>query len=174
VLRAVPTSRLILYSHEPDATRDVQVAALASHGIDVAARVERVFKQPRMRYLDTYNRIDIGLDPLPYNGHFTSCDAFWMGVPVVSLRGQTSVGRGGASLLNNLELTELLAADADDYVAIAASLASDLDRLAGLRAGLRERMRRSPLCDAATFTRSVEAAYRSMWRQWCAGFKSQR
>jgi predicted O-linked N-acetylglucosamine transferase (SPINDLY family) len=90
-----------------------------------------------------------------------------MGVPVVSLAGQTAVGRGGLSILSNVGLQELVAQDADAYVRIAAELAGDLPRLTALRAALRQRMESSPLMDAPRFARNVEAAYREMWRRWC-------
>jgi predicted O-linked N-acetylglucosamine transferase (SPINDLY family) len=90
-----------------------------------------------------------------------------MGVPVVTLVGRTVVGRAGLSQLTNLGLSELVGRTEGDFVRIAVDLAGDLPRLAQLRAGLRDRMRRSPLMDAARFARGVEAAYREMWRRWC-------
>jgi predicted O-linked N-acetylglucosamine transferase (SPINDLY family) len=109
------------------------------------------------------------MDMLPYNGHTTSLDSYWMGVPVVTLVGRTLVGRAGLSQLTNLGLTELIAHNEEDFVRIAAELATDVPRLAKLRAELRQRMERSPLMDGKRFARGVEVAYRSMWRQWCAG-----
>ena len=123
---------------------------------------------PRRRYFGIYERIDVALDPFPYGGGTTTCDALWMGVPVVSLAGQTAVGRGGLSILSNVGLPELVAADAEQYVRIAVELAHDLSRLSELRATLRDRMQASPLMDAPRFARNVEAAYREMWRRWCA------
>src|SRR5581483_9403119 len=119
------------------------------------------------RYLELYHQIDIGLDTLPYNGHTTSLDAMWMGVPVVTIVGQTAVGRAGLSQLTNLALTELIAYSEDDFVRIAIGLARDLTRLRDLRANLRSRMERSPLMDAPRFARNIEAAYRTMWHRWC-------
>ena len=117
-----------------------------------------------MRY---YHGIDIGLDTVPYNGHTTSLDSFWMGVPVVTLVGPTVVGRAGLCQLMNLGLPELIASSPEQYVRIAAELAHDLPRLSKLRATLRERMQASPLMDAPRFARNIEAAYREMWRRWC-------
>ena len=91
-----------------------------------------------------------------------------MGAPVVSLAGQTAVGRGGLSILSNVGLPDLVARDPEQYVEIATSLAKDLPRLGQLRATLRDRMQKSPLMDAPRFARNVEAAYREMWRRWCA------
>jgi len=139
----------------------------AGQGVE-RERVSFVAPQPRRQYLALYQRIDIALDPFPYNGHTTSLDALWMGVPVVSLVGATAVGRAGLSILTNAGLPELAAADQDSYVQTAVELAGDLPRLAELRATLRTRLQASPLTDAAQFTRSVAAAYRDAWRGWCA------
>ncbi|HSU66921.1 MAG TPA: tetratricopeptide repeat protein [Tepidisphaeraceae bacterium] len=132
-------------------------------------RIEFVAHQPRDNYLNTYGRIDIGLDTFPYNGHMTSLDSLWMGAPVVTRVGRTAVGRAGLSQLSNLGLTDLAARDDDAFVRIASGLANDLPRLEALRSRLRQLMRRSPLADPTRFARGVEAAYRQMWRRWCAG-----
>jgi predicted O-linked N-acetylglucosamine transferase (SPINDLY family) len=93
----------------------------------------------------------------------------WMGVPVVTLAGRTHVSRVGVSLLNSVGLPELVAQSGEEYISIAAELAKDLPRLAGLRETMRQRMRESPLMDASRFARDIEAAYRQIWRSWCAG-----
>jgi predicted O-linked N-acetylglucosamine transferase (SPINDLY family) len=129
--------------------------------------VEFIPRQGRRKYLEVYDRIDVGLDSFPYNGHTTSLDSFWMGVPVVTCVGQTSVGRAGWSQLSNLGLTELAGRTPEQFVQIAVDLAGDLPRLSELRGGLRQRMEQSPLMDAAKFARNVEAAYRQIWRTWC-------
>ncbi len=129
-------------------------------------------RQERKEYLERYHRLDIALDPFPYGGHTTSLDALWMGVPVVSLAGQTSVSRAGLSILSNLGLPELVAFSEDDYVRIAVELAENLPRLVELRTTLRSRMEASVLMDAPHFARQIEAAYRAVWRQWCAAEKS--
>jgi protein O-GlcNAc transferase len=113
-----------------------------------------------------YHRIDIGLDSFPYNGHTTSLDSFWMGVPVVTRVGQSAVSRAGWCQLSNLRLSELAGQTSDQFVRIAVELATDLPRLNELRATLRQRMERSPLMDAERFARNIEAAYRQMWRKW--------
>jgi protein O-GlcNAc transferase len=166
VLKAVSGSRLILLAPEGSARQWV-LRVLGEEGVN-AERIAFVPRQGRLQYLETYCRIDIGLDTLPYNGHTTSLDAFWMGVPVVTLVGQTVVGRAGLSQLTNLGLPELIAKKREKYVEIVADLAADLPRLSQLRAGLRQRMRQSPLMDGPRFARNVEAAYRQMWRRWCA------
>jgi predicted O-linked N-acetylglucosamine transferase (SPINDLY family) len=131
-------------------------------------RVEFVEYQPREAYLRTYHRIDIGLDTFPYNGHTTSLDAYWMGIPVVTLCGQMAVSRAGFSQYSNLGLTELVAHDPKEFARIAVDLANDLPRLRELRSTLRDRMATSPLMDGKQFARDVEAAFRTMWRKWCA------
>ena len=111
---------------------------------------------------------DIGLDPFPCNGGTTTCDALWMGVPVVTLAGRTAVGRGGVSILSNLGLPELIAQTPQQYIQIASDLPMDAARLGELRRTLRQRMRASPLMNAPRFARNVELAYRQMWRDWCS------
>jgi len=165
VLRAVDGSRLTLLAGE-GSHRQHTLDLLAVEGV-APDRVTFVAKQPRPRYLRYYHGIDIGLDTVPYNGHTTSLDAFWMGVPVVTLVGTTVVGRAGLSQLMNLGLPELIAAGPEQYVRIAAELARNLPRLSELRATLRGRMQASPLMDAPRFARNIEAAYRQMWRRWC-------
>ncbi len=160
VLAAVPQSRLVLLAPQGSA-RDWVLKTL---NVD-PARIEFVAQQPRDDYLNTYHRIDLGLDTLPYNGHTTGLDSFWMGVPVVTLIGETSVGRAGWSQLSNLNLSELAARDEAQFVQIAVDWTRDLTRLADLRAQLRQKMQACPLTDAKRFARNIEAAYRRMWRQ---------
>jgi predicted O-linked N-acetylglucosamine transferase (SPINDLY family) len=166
VLDGVTGSRLLLLTPEGSSRHGV-LDRFDKAGI-APDRIEFVPKQPRQAYLRTYHRIDIALDTFPCNGHTTSLDSFWMGVPVITLAGQTAVGRAGASQLSNLGLPELIARTPEQYVQIAAGLANDLPRLAKLRSTLRDRMRNSPLMDAPRFARDIEAAYRTMWRTWCA------
>src|SRR5262249_48353404 len=120
-------------------------------------------KTPLEKYFELYHDIDVALDTHPYGGGTTTCDALWMGVPVVSLAGETAVGRAGGSILSNAGLAEWVASGAESYVQIAAELARDLSRLANLRASLRTRMQKSPLMDAKRFAADVEEAYRQMW-----------
>jgi predicted O-linked N-acetylglucosamine transferase (SPINDLY family) len=118
--------------------------------------------------LELYNQIDIGLDTFPYNGHTTSLDSFWRGVPVITLVGQTVVGRAGLCQLHNLGLPDLIAHTPDQFVDISARLANDLPQLAHLRTTLRDKIKKSPLMDAPRFARNIEAAYRTIWQNWCA------
>ena len=165
VLVAVPDSRLLLLS--PAGSAQERVSTMLSKQGVTADRVAFVSLQPRPEYLQTYEQIDICLDPFPYNGITTTLDALWMGVPVLTLPGPLPPARVGASFLTTLGLPELIASSETDYIVRAAALARDLPRLAGLRAELRERMQRSPLMDAPRFARNVEGAYRAMWHRWC-------
>jgi protein O-GlcNAc transferase len=136
-------------------------------GID-AARLRFIDRVPdRAAHLALYDEIDIGLDPFPYNGTTTTCEALWMGVPVLTKRGDSFVSRVGESLLQSMGLQAWIAQDTDDYVARASKLAADLDGLALLRSTLRDRFAHSPLGDAERFARNFEAALRGMWTRWC-------
>jgi predicted O-linked N-acetylglucosamine transferase (SPINDLY family) len=165
VLRAVERSQMLILVPER-ADRLQVLRSFEAQGV-AGERIRFAALQPRPQYLQRYHEIDIALDTFPYNGHTTSLDCFWMGVPVVTLAGPTVVGRGGLSQLTNLGLTELIARTPEQFVRIAADLAGDLPGLAQLRAALRARLRQSPLMDAPRFARNVEAAYRAMWRRWC-------
>ena len=170
VLRAVPGSRLLLKANGLDDgdTRRYLAESFDAHGM----AGDRVTFLPRTgRYLDhlaTYGRCDLALDTFPYNGTTTTCEALWMGVPVVTLAGDRHAARVGLSILTQLGLTELAADTADGYVRAAAGLVADRPRLDALRTSLRERMRASRLMDAPAHAAVVEAAYRQMWRDWCA------
>lgn len=162
----MPESRLLIHAH-PGRHRDEVRDFFTRQGVG-AARVEFVDLLPEFEYFQTYQRIDVALDPFPYGGGTTTCDALWMRVPVVSLAGQTAVGRGGLSILSNVGLPHLVARDTEAYVQIAAALARDHAALSELRRTLRDRMRASPLMDAPRFARNMEACYRRMWHAWCA------
>lgn len=168
-LAAVPDARLLLKAQglidagQCQRYRDLfREHGIAGDRVDLRARTERVSD-----HLALYGEVDIALDPFPYNGTTTTCEALWMGVPVVSMIGDRHVARVGATLLTQLGLTELLAANAEEYYEFARSLAGDRDKRAVLRADLRNRMRCSPLCDARGFASDFEAALRQMWRRYC-------
>jgi predicted O-linked N-acetylglucosamine transferase (SPINDLY family) len=112
--------------------------------------------------LQYYERIDIGLDTLPYGGHTTSFDSFWMGVPVMSLVGKTVVGRAGFSLLSNVGLAELAVTTPEHFIALATRLASDINHLAELRQTMRKRLLASPLMNGQQFARNVESIFRTL------------
>lgn len=139
----------------------------AQGGID-GSRIEVLDKRPRREYLSLIARADIALDPFPMNGHTTTCDAAWMGVPVIMLLGETYASRYGGSVLTHLDLEQnCIARSAGEYIEKATQLANNLDNLERLRDQLRDRVRASPLMDAREFARHVERAYRQMWRSWC-------
>jgi predicted O-linked N-acetylglucosamine transferase (SPINDLY family) len=166
LLHAVPGAKLLLHARQ-GGQRDRVQQLLAAKGIG-PERLEFVDRVSAPEYYRTYQRIDVVLDPFPYGGGTTTCDALWMGVPVVTLAGRIAVGRGGVSILSNVGLPELIAQDVGQYVTIAAELGRDTARRAALREGLRARMQQSPLMDIARFARNIEAAYRGMWQRWCA------
>jgi protein O-GlcNAc transferase len=166
LLRAVPRSRLMLHS-KSEGHRQKILRTFAAEGID-SSRVGFVQPLPLDQYFEKYHSFDLVLDTFPYTGGTTSCDALWMGVPVVTLAGETGVSRGGLSILSTIGLPELAANSVGQYVRIAADLAADVPRLANLRSTMRQRMRNSSLMDAAGFVRGIETAYRWMWRQWYA------
>ena len=171
VLRAVENSRLLLRCPQGAAQARVR-EFFASRGI-AAERVDLFAWTPtRAEFLKLFARMDIALDPFPYNGGTTTCEALWMGVPVLTLPGEGIVSRIGLSILSACGLPEFVAHTEEEYVRLAASLASDLPRLAELRATLRGRMKASAFMDGPRFAKNVEHAYRGMWRAWCAKQKT--
>ncbi|MFV3126467.1 tetratricopeptide repeat protein [Niveispirillum sp. KHB5.9] len=168
LLDRVPKSRLMLKSRSfADPATLARYRGLFRERQIADARVDMLPQTPDQGdHLRAYDRLDIALDPFPYNGTTTSCEALWMGVPVVTQLGSHHVARVTGSILHRLGLDELVGADGDAYLDIAAGLAGDLDRLEELRRGLRARMQASPLCDSYRFAGQVEAAFRQMWRDW--------
>jgi len=165
LLQGAPKSRLVLHAY-PFSHREKVWDLLKQNDID-PGRLRFIEKVPFRRYLELYGEIDIGLDPFPCGGGTTTCDALWMGVPVITLAGRTAVGRGGVSILNNVGMPELIAQTREEYVRIGVALAGDVGRLESLRRSLRERMGGSALMDGQGFARDVEGVYREMWRGWC-------
>lgn len=171
VLAAVPDSRLLLKGGglESPALQQTWRTRLAAHGIppervDLAGRTAGADE-----HLAVYHRVDIALDTFPYHGTTTTCEALWMGRPVVTLRGDRHSSRVGASLLTAVGHPEWIAADADGYVAIATGLAADRPRLAGTSAALRPQLAASVLCDHAGQAARFGAALRACWTEWCGG-----
>jgi len=176
LLSAVPDARLLLKGKAltDRATRALYQSRLIERGVP-AERLQLIPALPNpISHLAAYELVDVALDPFPYNGTTTTCEALWMGVPVVTLRGDRHAGRVGASLLTQIGVTDLIAGSVDEYTAIAAALARDPARLAALRQSLRARMKASPLCDSRAFARKMEAAYRTMWRRWCEANPANR
>jgi predicted O-linked N-acetylglucosamine transferase (SPINDLY family) len=165
ILASIQDARLILQVSSVR-QQEAIVALCRARGV-APERVAFLPRIPLVPYLAYYHRIDVGLDPFPYAGGTTTLDALWMGVPVVTLAGRTAVGRGGASILRNLGMPELIAATPDEYAAIARGFAEDRPRLAVLRRELRGRMEASPLMDARQYTAAVADAFKAMWQRWC-------
>jgi predicted O-linked N-acetylglucosamine transferase (SPINDLY family) len=158
ILRAVPSARLVLLGGQRDGENVFLRAKISAAGID-PARVRMLARLPRRQYLAALAACDIALDPFPYNGDTTTCDALWMGLPVVTLARERFAARRGVALLRAVGLHELIAATPQDYVAIAQALSANLRRLAALRDGLRQRLRESPLTDGKRYTSELEAVY---------------
>jgi protein O-GlcNAc transferase len=169
VLAAVPDSRLALkWKHLTDPLLTARITEhFVSRGI-AAGRILLEGAEPHDGLLAAYGRIDIALDPMPFTGALTTCEALWMGVPVVTLPGIRAVSRQTHAILARIGLTCWSAANADEYVAIAAGLAADPVTRQEMRTGLRARMLASPLCDPAGFASGLESVYRTLWRAWCA------
>jgi predicted O-linked N-acetylglucosamine transferase (SPINDLY family) len=170
LLARAPGARLVIKNDALGDERDRAWHAerLAAAGLPME-RVDLRGASPHLEMLAQYGDIDIALDAFPYNGGITTLEALWMGRPVVTLEGDTLIARQSAAILRSAGLGELVAGDAHEMAALAAALAADPGRIARLSAGLRDRLAASPVCDAPAFTRSLEAAYRSAWRAWCAG-----
>jgi hypothetical protein len=168
ILAALPDSRLhVLLPGGVENNRHAP-PMFQSSGID-PARVRFIEFQSHANYPRLFHEIDVTLDPFPYPGHTTSLDSLFMGVPVVTLAGQSPVSRAGVSVLAHAGLDDLVAGTRDAYVRIATDLARDLPRLAALRRELRPRMLGGPLADHESLTRSLESAYRTIWQRRCRG-----
>jgi predicted O-linked N-acetylglucosamine transferase (SPINDLY family) len=158
ILKRVPRSRLLLLSPIPNRHLIDRFGreGIEEHRLELAPRV------PRDKYLRLFHRIDLSLDPTPYNGETTTCDSLIMGVPAVTRAGEALASRRGACINRNVGLDPLIAKDAEEYVAIATALAQDLESLASLRQNLRQRFAASPMCDGERYTRALEAGYRQI------------
>jgi protein O-GlcNAc transferase len=169
ILHATPSSRLIIKSHsgltESSARRRI-LDIFASCGISENRLDLHSQTQSLKSHLDLYQRIDLALDTFPYHGTTTTCEALWMGVPVVTLAGNRHVSRVSVSILANAGLVLFIAQTPEQYVTIAAQAARDPAALAKLRSSLRQTLRDSPLLNGRQFARNVESAYRQAWRKW--------
>ena len=169
VLQSIPGARLLLKSDslDDDMTKARLLKMFAQQAI-APDRLDLLSAVPgTSEHLGLYSRVDIAVDPFPYNGTTTTCEALWMGVPVVTLRGDRHAGRVGASILEHVGLPELIADSKEKYVELVRSLAGDTERLTSLRNQLRPQMQRSSLMDVRMFTDALENAYRGMWITWC-------
>ncbi len=168
ILHRLPGSRLVLKAHQfsDGPTADRLLASFADYGIP-PERLELRGPSGHRAFIGQYNDIDIVLDPFPYSGGLTTCEALWMGVPTVTMPGEIFASRHSLSHLSNVGLVDWAAFDVAGYADLAIAKASDLAALAALRSGLRERVKTSPLCDALRFGRGLGAALRLAWRDWC-------
>lgn len=170
VLHAVPGSRLYLKGgpfNSPDLQHRVQ-AVLAQHGID-ASRVRMEGHSKHYELFECYNDVDIALDPWPYSGGLTTCEAMLMGVPVITLPGPTFAGRHSATHLFNAGMPELITHDWDEYIARAQGLANDLQSLATIRSHLRRILLESAVCNGEKFAGHLADALRAIWQRYCEG-----
>ena len=166
VLEAVPRSRLLLKSLSfADENLRIRFKRRFIEAGVPAERLEMLPPSDRKQFHAEYRHIDIALDPIPYNGGTTTCEALWMGVPVIALRGELFRGRMAAAILEIVGLPELVADTTEDYVRVASGLAGDFARIASLHTGLRDVVARSPLCDDRRAARELEGLYRDMWRE---------
>ncbi len=169
ILRALPGSRLFLKTQQlqDEVIRKNTADRFNSLGVDSSRLTMLPPVTSLSEHLSTYSNVDIALDTFPYNGTTTTCEALWMGVPVVGIAGERHAGRVGLSLLHRLGLTDLIAEDIEDYVSRSLHLARDPERVVRLRMALRERMRSSDLMNAGRACAELENAYRKMWTRWC-------
>jgi protein O-GlcNAc transferase len=167
VLQAIPRSRLLIVSVAPGSTQAALLERMDRAGI-ARERVAIHGVLPFQKYNELMGVVDVALAPFPYNGATSAMDCLWNGLPVVAKGGgDTFTTRLGCSVLATMGLSELIAVDDDDYIRIAAGLASDVPRLSELRRTLRQMLERSPMRDFPGFTRELESAYRAMWQSWC-------
>ncbi len=167
LLARLPGARLRVVGVPAGGGCDRMLEIFESEGV-FADRIDVLGRLPFDAYMEQYLQADIALDPFPHNGGTTTLESLWMGVPVVTRAGRAGSSRCSSSYLSNVGLPDLIAGSWEEYIDIASRLAGDLPRLAGLRAGLRTRMRESALLDAPGFTADLEALYRSAWQEWCA------
>ncbi|MFQ5642934.1 MAG: tetratricopeptide repeat protein [Thiogranum sp.] len=170
LLNSVPDSRLLLknFALSDPQVREHCYSVFEQFGVHRDRLELHDAVLSKGEHLKLYERIDVGLDTFPYNGTTTTCEALWMGVPVIVLEGDRHAGRVGASLMSTLDLRQLIAHDKDEYCSLAASLADNIRQRRKWRTSLRNIMEDSPLCDGPAFVRNLESAYRDMWSRWCA------
>ena len=173
ILRRAPDARLLLKAREYEdaAVRDAILRVLGERGV-AAERIEFAGNTSQGEHLAALARVDVVLDPTPHGGGISTFEALWMGVPVVTLLGDTVVGRASGSILIAAVLEEMVAVSADGYRETALRLAADQQGLAAWRGKLREAVATSPMGDAGQYVAAVESAYRRIWKNWC-GAESQ-
>ncbi|MGO8753542.1 MAG: tetratricopeptide repeat protein [Thermoguttaceae bacterium] len=170
ILRRVPRSRLVIrhQGFEASSVRRRYERLFAGQGIE-SDRLELLGRATHADLLSEYQRIDLALDPFPYSGGLTTCEALWMGVPVITCPGETFASRHALGHLSNVGLLGTVARDLSEYLEMAVDWANDLPRLTTWRTKLRARMAASPLCDGPRFAANLMQALRTIWRAWCSG-----
>ena len=169
ILQQVPEAELTIKcrSFGKEKTQDFILNLFRQHGIEETRLTVMDYIPSNQDHLDTYNSIDIALDPFPYNGTTTTCDALWMGVPVLTKKGDRHSSRVGMTLLKSVGLNDWITTSDQEYVQKAAAIAKDREKLTEIKRSLRQRMLNSPLCDSQGFARKFETALRTMWKTWC-------
>ena len=169
ILSSVPGSRLLIKYNgaNSDANSDRLLGGFRANGVD-SSKITLEGTSPHVKLLDRYNDVDIALDTFPYSGGVTTFEALWMGVPVVTVPGQTFASRHSQSHLSTIGLTELIAKDRSEYVKLAVELADDVERLTELSQNLRSMVAASPSCDGNKFAQNFIAVTRGIWRDWCS------
>lgn len=169
ILKSVPKSKLMLKSNHFDSpdlkkslTQKFKEQGISAKRIILLNRIEQ-----SDHHLKLYDSVDIALDPFPYNGTTTTCESLWMGVPVITLAGETHAGRVSSSILKRVGLDELVSSKEETYIKLAVKLAGNLETLILLKSSLRKKMLTSPLCDEKLFTQILEDTYASIWAQYC-------
>lgn len=175
LLHAIPDAELVVATggKEGDKTIEAQVRKTCGACGVPLDRLKPIGRKPFKEYFEYHNEVDIVLDAFPYTGATVTAHALWMGVPVITLAGPSPIHRSATSMMNSVGLPEFVAQSEDDYLAIAQRWAHDVEGLAAIRRDLRQRMQASPLMDGERVTRSLEEAYRRVWRQWCEDQKEK-
>jgi len=165
ILLAVPDSHLMLKSKEltDSSTRSRCLKLFKQEGISEDRLELHSWMPEKDGHLRLYDHVDMGLDPFPYNGATTTCEALWMGVPVITMCGDRHSSRVGASILTHVGLGKFIATDVDGYINMAIEYANNIDSIKSIRTELRHNMQNSDLCNANVFTRNVEQAYQNMY-----------
>lgn len=167
VLRAVENSRLLLCRATITPSVVERLSSWFKRERIDPSRIEFQREIPKSGHLKVYNSIDISLDTLPWSGHTTACESLVMGVPVISLYGDRQSGRMVSSILSAVNMTNLIAADIDEFARIAVRLAQDTGELARLRQGMRSRLVGSALCNGPAYMDNLQTLFRALWGAWC-------
>lgn len=169
ILNETPGSKLVLKARQSRdfGSRERVLRVFGEQGVSADRVIFKGYASSTFEHLAHYNEIDLALDTFPYNGVTTTCEALWMGVPVITLSGNHTVSRWGLSLLAAVGLEGLAAKSEDEYCSIIKNLVYSHQRLKALKTDMRDRLISSPLCDAKGFADAVEEAFGTIWKRWC-------